>query len=84
MGYSCGTNKGYDKFDGYSELTNYVLARTATKPNGNYEIVNVKDDGKLDKIYNVQVCVDWNFPVIDAAGTWKFTGKTELVKGVVE
>ena len=45
---------------------------------------NKLKDGKKEKVYNVQVCVDWNFPVIDAAGTWNFTGKTELIKDVVE
>lgn len=83
MGYSCGVNKGYKKFDKYNELTNYVLDRTDTDSNGDDEVIR-EYDGKQDKVYNVQVCVDWNFPVIDAFGTWRFTGKTEVIKNAVE
>lgn len=83
MGYSCGVNKGYKKFDKYNELTNYVLDRTDTDSNGDDEVIR-EYDGKQDKVYNVQVCVDWNFPVIDAFGTWRFTGRTEVIKNAVE
>lgn len=79
MGYSCyQSGKGYDKFDKYSELTNYVLNRTSTNKNG------ISDISGSDRIYNIQVCTDWNFPVIDAFGTWRFVGKTELIKNAVE
>ena len=78
MGYSCyESGKGYDKFDKYSELTNYVLNRKSTNKNGN-------SNNGVDKVYDVQVCVDWNFPVIDAFGTWRFVGKTEVIKNAVE
>lgn len=83
MGYSCGVNKGYREFDNYDELTNYVLNRTDTDSNGDDEVIR-EYDGKQDKVYNVQVCVDWKFPVIDAFGTWRFTGKTEVIKNAVE
>ena len=85
MGYSCGIDKGYREVDGYSELTSYVLKRTDSAKNGDDEIVKTYDDGsRPDKIYNVQVCVDWNFPIIDAFGTWRFIGKTEVIKNAVE
>jgi hypothetical protein len=74
MGYSC-----YDPTN-YDNITNYVLMIDSSHPNG------VSDDA-VDvegRIYNVQVCTDWNFPIIDAFGTWRFMGKTELIKKAVE
>ena len=70
MGYSC-------KQIEYDSVTDYVLMIDNDNPNG-------VSSGNKDKIYNVQVCVNWNFPVIDAFGTWRFTGKTELIKNAVE
>lgn len=77
MGYSC-----YDKIN-YDNVTDYVLNISNNDSNGDDELISEYND-KKDKIYNVQVCVDWNFPVIDAFGTWRFVGKTEVIKDVVE
>lgn len=76
MGYSC-----YDKIN-YDNVTNYVLKITEENTSGDVENFNYTDsNGKKIKgeIYNIQVCVNWNFPVIDAFGTWVFNDKTELI-----
>lgn len=84
MGYSCEKNKSDHDFDTpkSKSITNYVLKRTATDLEGDFEDFEHTDSNgkKIEgRIYNIQVCVDWNFPVIDAFGTWRFTGKTELI-----
>ena len=80
MGYSCDDEENYDN------ITNYVLKIDKNKPNGDVEDFKYEDEeGKViqGKIYNIQVCVDWNFPVIDAFGRWTFAGNTELIGGGV-
>ena len=72
MGYSC-----YEK-DKYNSVSDYVLMIDSGHPYG----VSKEDNNK--KIYDVQVCVKWNFPIFDVFGTWKFTGKTEYINDAVE
>lgn len=82
MGYSCKKDMSEYEFDDHKPITNYVLKRTATKTSGDVEDFNYTDSNgkKIEgKIYNIQVCVNWNFPVIDAFGTWVFNDKTELI-----
>ena len=69
MGYSC-------KGDSYSDVVDYVLMK---KANGTYTYSNV--DGK--RVYEVQVCTNWKFPIIDANGIWSFKGKTEVINNPV-
>lgn len=72
MGYSC-------KSDTFSNVTDYVINDSDGLRNG-YGSFNDFDD---KKIYDVQVCVTWNIPLVNINDTWKFTGKTELIGGGV-
>lgn len=65
MGYSC-------KSDEYDSVVDYVLMK---KKDGSYTYSEV--DGR--RVYEVQVCTNWNFPIIDVNGMWSFRGKTEVI-----
>ena len=69
MGYSC-------KSDSYSDVVDYVLM---IKADGTYNYSEV--NGK--RVYEVQVCTNWKFPIIDANGIWSFKGKTEVINNPV-
>mgnify|MGYP006394593643 CR=1 FL=1 len=65
MGYSCKSGE-------YDSVVDYVLMK---KADGTYTYSGV--NGK--RVYEVQVCTNWKFPIIDANGMWSFKGKTEVI-----
>lgn len=65
MGYSCKSSE-------YSDVVDYVLMK---KKSGSYTYSTV--NGK--RVYEVQVCINWNFPIIDVNGMWSFYGKTDVI-----
>ena len=71
-GYRCASND--PKYGG--SVTNYVLKREYGTFKG-YENIN-STDGR----YNIQVCVDWDLPIINTQGTWVIKGKTEIIKNI--
>lgn len=72
-GYACASND--PKYN--NSVTNYVLKREHGIIKG-YESIN-STDGR----FNIQVCVDWDLPIINAQGTWVIKGKTEIIRNVV-
>ena len=72
MGYSC-------KSTSFSSVVDYVINDENGAIDGYGDVDTF--DGK--KIYNVQVCVTWNIPILNVNDDWKFTGKTELIGGGV-
>lgn len=70
-GYACASND--PKYGG--SVINYVLMNEGTKQMP--EMINATD-GR----YNIQVCVDWDLPIVDLEGTWVIKGKTEIIKNV--
>lgn len=68
MGYSC-------KSDKYDSVVDYVLMK---KKSGSYTYSVVSKADKR-RVYEVQVCTNWNFPIIDVNGMWSFKGKTEVI-----
>ena len=72
MGYSCKSNT-------FSNVVDYVINDSNGSIGGYGDIESFEDK----KIYNVQVCVTWNIPLLNVNDVWKFTGKTELIGGGV-
>lgn len=74
MGYSC-----YDK-DNYSDVTHYVLKDNRPTIKGDIEYT---DATRVDGRYNIQVCIDWDIPVVKNVGRWVINAKTEIIRNVV-
>lgn len=74
IGYSC-----YDK-DNYGDVYHYVLKDKNHTIKGEIEYI---DASRIDGRYNIQVCVDWDIPIINRAGNWVINAKTEIIKNIV-
>lgn len=88
MGYSCKSSE-------YSTVTNYILKDKDTGSNLKGEYLGSERGIPIegtdnnshplvkDRIYNIQVCVNWNFPFLDLNGTWTINGRTDIIKDSV-